>query len=176
MTAHLRPQWLFAALLALLPGLACQKQTADNEKGATATAPAGDTAATLPSEPPATEPAATAPAKPESTYSSKPPYPVHLYVLDPAEEQPGWLRIEELINPNQMGELTGSFPERNKLYVDTVNVRRIRIHISHLPLAEGRRIALQLDRKGMELTRKDREYVTLELRPTGAWESVEEQE
>lgn len=184
---------LLMAVLVCGSGAACKKSTesVDTAKHApTATTPAGDQPArgpstasapegngltTLPAEPPASRAVATAPVKPESTYSSEPPYPVHLYVLDPSEEQPGWLRVEELIDPKQVAELTGTFPERNKLYVDTVNVRRLRIHIGHLPLAERRRIVLQLDKRGMELIRKDREYVILELRPTGVWESVEEE-
>lgn len=122
--------------------------------------------ATRPVEPPATQPQATVP---KSTYSSDPPYPVSLYVTDPAEQQPGWLRIEGLIDSKQLGTATGRFPEQNRIYVETNNnVSRIRIHVTHLPLRPNERVILQIDKQGMVISRS-RPFTTLERLSTGEW-------
>jgi hypothetical protein len=97
-----------------------------------------------------------------------PPYPVQLHVLDPAEEQPGWLRIVELADDSMPGLAQGRFPEQNNIHVQTQNVSRIEIHVGHLPIGEGRRISLLIDRQGIELV-SQRMFVKLERRATGAW-------
>jgi hypothetical protein len=126
-----------------------------------------------PAPPPETHPQ---PAHPVSTYSNKPPYPVSLFVRDPenpSEEQPGWLRIEQLDEEKQLATATGKFPEQNRIYVETSNVRRIRIHVGHLPLAANERIILQIDKQGMVLSRKE-PFVTLNRLPTGEWTTVKQ--
>ncbi|UCD29566.1 MAG: hypothetical protein JSV03_03545 [Planctomycetota bacterium] len=128
-------------------------------------------------QPPATKPAATKPTatkpaatQPASTYDSKPPYPVKLHVRSPDDKQPGWLKIVELADPDTPATADGTFPEQNRFYVDTQNVKQIRIHVSHLPLATRKRIILQIDKQGIEITRKkNRKFVILERRPTGEW-------
>ncbi len=126
------------------------------------------TPAKIPSEPEplATQPAATQPA---STYDSKPPYPVQLYVRSPEDEQPGWLKVLELADEKQPAAVKGSFPEQNIMIVETQNVRRIQIHVGHLPLAAGRRITLRIDKQGIEILRKGREFVVLKRSLTGEW-------
>jgi len=143
--------------------------------------------ATIPAEPPAAmpatpetvpappEPAATQPAAslPASTYDSKPPYPVELHVRSPEDKQPGWLKILELADDNSPATATGTFPQQNRIYVDTNNAHRIRIHIGHLPLAQRKRIILQIDGQGVEISRKlGREFLVLQRRPTGVWQVV----
>lgn len=117
---------------------------------------------------PATQPAASRPVKPDSRYSSVPPYPVSLFVESPDEKQPGWLKIEQLAEDNKLATAKGRFPEQNRIYVDTTNVRRIRIHVGHLPLAPKERLILQIDKQGMVLNRKN-PFVNLDRLPTGEW-------
>ena len=115
----------------------------------------------------ATKPAATLPA---STYDSKPPYQVKLYVRKPEDKQPGWLKILELANSDVPATAEGTFPQQNRFYVDTNNVSQVSIDINHLPLAPRKRIILQIDKQGIEIARKKgRKYVTLQQRPTGEW-------
>jgi hypothetical protein len=117
---------------------------------------------------PESQPATSRPAKPESTYSSEPPYPVSLFVESPDDKQPGWLKIEKLAEDEKLATAKGRFPEQNRIYVDTTNVRRIRIHVGHLPLAPKERLILQIDKQGMVLSRRN-PYVTLDRLPTGEW-------
>ncbi len=128
-------------------------------------------------QPAATRPAETRPeaAQPVSTYDSRPPYPVSLFVKDPNEKQPGWLRIEQLTNEKELGIARGKFPEQNRIYVDTGNVRRIRIHVGHLPLRPKERVILQIDGQGMVISH-ERPFTTLELSPTGQWNVVKEKD
>jgi hypothetical protein len=136
-----------------------------------ATRPAPTVNGEFPAEPaPATEPASV---PPPSTYEDRPPYPVYLYVRDPEEKQPGWLRVEALADTAQPAFATGLFPEKNRILVDTRNVRRIGIRISDLPLTERKRIVLQIDGQGMELARKDRTWVHLERSEAGIWGSAQ---
>ena len=109
------------------------------------------------------------PAKPASTYSSRPPYPVALFVDSPDDEQPGWLKIEQFDNDKQTATAKGRFPEQNSIYVDTTNVHRIRIHVGYLPLAPNERVILHIDGQGMVLNRNN-PYAILNRQPTGAWE------
>ena len=109
----------------------------------------------IPSPPTSTRPAQTQPA---STYDSKPPYPVKLYVRRPEAAQPGWLKILKLADDAQAATAAGAFPEKNRIYVDTHNVQQIQIRIGHLPLAERKRIVLQIDGQGIEIARKRREF------------------
>ncbi len=122
----------------------------------------------------ASRPAASRPAQtqPASSYDSKPPYPVKLRLRRPEDKQPGWLRIMEFVDDDQPAVADGTFPEKNRIYVDTRNVRRIQIHIGHLPLAERRRIVLQIDEQGIQLARKKRDFVMLERTPGGVWKVV----
>jgi len=138
--------------------------------------PATQPAVTKPpaTKPAATQPTATKPAAtlPASTYDTKPPYPVKLYFRKAEDKQPGWLKIVELVNPKVPATAVGTFPKQNRFYVETNNVRQIRLHVSHLPLSRGR-IILQIDEQGIEITRKKgRKYVTLQRRPTGEWVGV----
>ncbi|MBP7936615.1 MAG: hypothetical protein KA354_18390 [Phycisphaerae bacterium] len=106
---------------------------------------------------------------PTSTYDSTPPYPVRLFVRSPEDEQPGWLKILSLIDPKTTATCSGQFAVKNQIEVTTDNVRQIRIHISHLPLAERKRIILRIDDQAIELARKNRDYVIVERRTTGEW-------
>jgi len=117
-------------------------------------------------EAPASKPA---PELPASTYDSKPPYPVELHVSSPKDEQPGWLKILTLDKEEQPAAAKGQFPEQNKFVVDTQNVQRIQLHISHLPLASGKRIILRIDNQGIQIVRNNRDFVTLLRKPTGEW-------
>ena len=153
-------------------------QTQPQERPAKpAAAPATSSAAAEPAPeatpkplPPETQPE---PALPESTYDSKPPYPVSLFVKSPDDKQPGWLKIEKLADDKQIATAAGKFPEHNRIYVDTGNVRRIRIHVTHLPLRANERVILQIDGQGMVLSR-NRPFTTLELSPTGEWVILKE--
>ena len=125
---------------------------------------------------PATMPVATQPMLPPSTYDSNPPYPVALHVRSPEDKQPGWLRILSLADEKQVAAATGLFPEQNRMAIDTQNVRRLRIHIGHLPLSPRKRIVLHIDDQGIELARKDREFIVLERTPAGVWNVAKAEE
>ncbi len=125
-----------------------------------------------PASQPASRPASQPASRPASTYDSKPPYPVSLYVLDPQEEQPGWLKIVQLADDNALATCSGSFPEKNEIQVDTNNVRRLRLHIGHLPLAQRKRIVLHIDGQAMELAHKNRAFILFERSHTGQWRIV----
>lgn len=133
----------------------------------TASAPSQPT--TQPATQPATRPATQPTSQPSSSYDSKPPYPVRLYVRTPEDKQPGWLKITELADTDALAICKGEFPERNRIVVETDNVRRLRLHIGHLPLAARKRIVLRIDDQGIELAHKKRAYVFLERRSTGEW-------
>ncbi|MCL2330574.1 MAG: hypothetical protein FWC56_04665 [Phycisphaerae bacterium] len=107
--------------------------------------------------------------KPKSTFVDKSPYPVMLFVNSPDEEQPGWVKIEKLAEENQLAKLYGRFPMQNRIYVDTTNVRRIRIHIDQLPLDPNERLVLQIDKQGMVISSRKDPTVTLERLATGEW-------
>jgi len=109
-----------------------------------------------------------------STYDSRPPYPVDLFVKNPTEKQPGWLRIEGLLDKSEPATAQGRFPEQNRIYVDTNNVSRIRIHVGHLPLRPKERVILQIDGQGMVIS-GSRRFTTLERLPTGEWVIVKDQ-
>ena len=125
-------------------------------------------------EPVATQPVATRPAQtqPASTYDAKPPYPVRLYVRRPEDEQPGWLRILKRVDEEQAATSTGTFPEKNRIYVDTQNVQQIRIHVGHLPLGERKPIVLHIDEQVIQLSRKRGDFRTLARTRTGIWKVV----
>lgn len=183
-----------SAILAMGPSNGCDQQAGREAAKTPAPQAAAPTVAEpQPSEVKAatTQPAATKPAEtpkpttapatqpeavvPKSTYSSEPPYPVSLFVKDPAEKQPGWLRIDGLVESKQMGTATGTFPEQNRIYVETNNVNRIRIHVTHLPLRPNERVVLQIDKQGMVISRS-RPFTTLERLATGEWVVVKEKD
>ncbi len=175
---------LAGILLAHLAGCSCRSEgeanvaasNGDGDKPAPTTQPTTDDGEeSKADEPVATAPAETQPAEPEleSEYTSEPPYTVKLYVRDPEEKQPGWLRITEMMDGDSLAKTTGTFPERNRIYIDTDNVQRIRIHIDQLPISPNKRIILRIDDQPMELARRDRLYVYLEKQTNGAWASVE---
>lgn len=132
--------------------------------------------ATRPATQPETAPATStrsAESQLISEYDSTPPYTVRLYVREPDEDQPGWLKITEFADADRLATSVGTFPERNRIYVNTDNVRRLRVHVDQLPLAPNRRTILQIDNQPMELVRsRDRRYVYLERQPNGSWQSV----
>ncbi len=183
-TRRLHGPWLAALCIA---AASCSKSAQNSppkeptvrERPTAQTAPAHTRPAqTRPTQPQAARPHAPEPetrpsdALPPSRYDSKPPYPVELHVRDPREEQPGWLRILKLDDPDLPAGLQGKFPEQNLMIVDTQNVKRIDIHIGHLPLAPGRRIILRIDGNGMELRRGKGQFITLERTATGAWTRI----
>jgi len=128
--------------------------------------------ATQPKTLPATQPATQPASRPSSIYDSKPPYPVKLYVRSPEDKQPGWLKVTALADTNSLATCKGTFPERNRIVVETDNVHQLRLHIGHLPLAARKRIVLRIDDQGIELSHKKRAFVFLERRSTGEWKVV----
>lgn len=167
-----------ATATCLVAAIGCNKQTQLPE--ATSQPAAGPASQPAPSPAPTaapspaqeTRPAESQPEQPASTYDPKPPYPVKLYVHSPEDRQPGWLKILELVDDTQPASATGVFPEKNRIYVDTVNVRRLQIHVGQLPLAAGKRRVLRIDEQGIELARKRREFTLLERSPAGIWTVV----
>jgi hypothetical protein len=162
-------------MMSILAGADCTHQTKSPPAATPPTAVPATQAAPA-SQPVATQPVATQPAMPESTYDSKPPYPVKLYVRSPDDKQPGWLKILTLADESRIATVDGSFPRQNRIYVDTDNVQLLRIHIDHLPLAPRKRIVLQIDDQGIELARKKREFVILTRTPAGIWNVVKSEE
>lgn len=174
----------------LLIGLICCAASCDNRDRSpqTASSPATSPAKTSAVTPPAasqpetpagaeatvkqvqTQPTPTTQptSQPESSYSSRPPYPVQLFVTDPEEKQPGWLRIEKLEDAHRVGTAHGTFPEQNLIRIETGNVTQLRIHVGHLPLRANKRLILQIDGQGMVISREE-PFATLEKRPTGEW-------
>lgn len=169
--------WMMMAGAAILAALACNRRTQPHQ--APESRPAGGPAtATAPGEPSATEPAtqATRPATrpreglPVSTFDTHPPYTVQLYVRKPEDPQPGWLRVLALQDQEAVARARGVFPRQNIIEVQTENIQQIRVELGYLPLAEGRRVVLRIDDQGIEITQRDRRFITLERRPTGRWE------
>jgi len=132
-------------------------------------APPSQPASTQSASAPATAPASRPAALPPSTYDPRPPYTVRLYVRDPAQKQPGWLRIAELADKKSTATCQGVFPRRNRIEIETTNVRRLCVDVGFLPLAPGKRLILSIDGQTMELIRKNRRRVQLERGKTGAW-------
>ncbi len=147
---------------------AAQEPSAATQPAAVTTAPAAGEPSSKPASQPATKPA----TRPASTYISKPPYPVNLYVLSPEEQQPGWLTIVQLFDDKTPATCTGLFPEQNEINVDTANVRELRLHIGYLPLGERKRIVLHIDGQAIELARKHRSFVVLKRSETGRWDPL----
>lgn len=143
------------------------------EKPATQPQAVATETATMPATQPATQtqPAtkpATRPAGPVSTFSSDPPYPVQLYVSDPKEKQPGWLKVLALDEGKDLATVKGVFPQQNLIVIDTENVKRLEIHTGYLPMSQRKRVVLRIDRQPMDINR-NRRYTVLERRPTGEW-------
>lgn len=133
--------------------------------------PATDQPTTQPAATPTTKPTpATRPDElPPSTFDTRPPYTVQLYVRKPEDKQPGWLKILTLDDAQAVAKANGVFPRQNIIEVATGNVRSIRVELGYLPLAEGKRVILRIDDQGIEITQRDRRFITLERRPTGQW-------
>ena len=151
---------------ASVPASAPATVPASTPESAPATRPATKPA-TLPA--PVGKPAKPVASHPASRFDSSPPYPVELYVQSPTDKQPGWLKVMSLADGEQLAVCKGQFPEKNRIYVETDNVRRLQLHIGYLPLAERKRIFLRIDKQTIELARKRRKYVVLERRVTGEW-------
>ena len=134
----------------------------------TTTPPVETASATRPT--PETKPAD---ALPESHYDSKPPYPVELFVRDPEQKQPGWLKILALSDENVVAQADGTFPLKNRILVDTLNVRQLRIHIGHLPIDKAKRTILRIDDQGIQLTHRNRAFIILERSPGGVWNVIQ---
>lgn len=152
------------------PATSPTKDVKEKPTPESASAPAQPDVTTKPatSQPAASQPAASQPSIPVSTYDSKPPYPVQLYVRSPDDKQPGWLKIAQLDDSDKLATTHAQFPKQNRIYIDTTNVKQLRVHTGHLPLAPGKRVILQIDGQGMELSRK-RAHTMLQRRPTGEW-------
>lgn len=171
-----RALWMLAAGAAMLSMAACSRRAgqqpeigtrpAGEPQAATRPAP-GESPAAGPTTAPATRPREELPA---STFDTEPPYTVQLYVRKPEDRQPGWLKILELQDDQTAARARGVFPRQNVMEITTQNVRRIRVELGYLPLAEGKRVVLRINDQGIEITQRDRRFVTLELRPTGRWE------
>ena len=176
-----RACWMLAALLAVLP-MGCKPSTprvvptSSPEATQPAARPASQptTQAVAASQPaqsqPASQPTSKPASQPVSTYSPKPPYPVHLYVRSPEDKQPGWLKILKLANDSTLATCSGIFPEQNVIEIQTSNVQILSLHIGHLPLAEGKRIVLRIDGQPFEPARKNRAFVVFQRSGTGRWD------
>jgi len=179
------PTALTAAVLLL--ALACNRQ--NQQPPAVKTQPAAEPSAVTPTSPgdrPANKPTDTRPSitpttkptpatrptdePPASTFDTRPPYAVQLYVRKPEDKQPGWLKILTLDDEHAVAKAHGEFPKQNIADVTTENVRSIRVELGYLPLAEGKRVILRIDGQGIEITQRDRRFITLERRSTGQWE------
>lgn len=178
---------LFLVMSIVLTGAGCPKQAPPEQKTPEIESPAAQPPVPPKAEPPAvqtrptvqppavaTRPAETRPAatQPVSTYDPRPPYTVKLFVRDPQAKQPGWLRILKLDDEQQPAAAEGVFPEQNDIKVSTSNVQRIQVQIGFLPLAPRKRTFLHIDRQGIEIVTKGREFVILERSPAGAWSVV----
>lgn len=183
------PSWLSALIGTCVLGISVNGCSPSSKNGTSSTAPATeretrkqtptDVSTDSDAAPPTTREATTTPTTTQSSppilqseYDPTPPYTVKLYVRDPEAKQPGWLKIMELADTSALATSVGTFPERNRIYVDTENVTRIRIHIDQLPLAPNTRIVLQIDDQPMELVRKERTHVYLERQSNGSWQTV----
>jgi len=175
---HIRQSAGMVVVIFALVIAGCSKQTQQKPVASKpAETPATQSAESMPASAPAPTPIPAPPVttRPASTYDPSPPYPVQLNVKSPDEKQPGWLRILEKDADDLLATANGRFPRQNRFSIDTNNVKQIRIHVSHLPLAPRKRIILHIDQQGIEILRKKgRDFVTLERRPTGEWIVVKE--
>jgi hypothetical protein len=182
-----RASLLFLAMTIVLTGAGCPKQAPPEQKTAESESPAvqphvpppverpaAQSQPAVPAPAPVTKPAETQPAasQPASTYEPRPPYTVKLFVRNPQTKQPGWLKILKLADEQQPATAEGVFPEQNDISISTGNVERIQVQIGFLPLAPRKRTFLHIDRQGIEIVTKGREFVILERSPAGAWSVV----
>jgi hypothetical protein len=162
--------------VAVLTVVACNRRTQPQQASESRPASAPHTA-TSPEEAPATQPATRQREElPASTFDTHPPYTVQLYVRKPEDKQPGWLRVLALQDKDSVARAQGVFPRQNIIEVNTENIHQIQVELGYLPLAEGKRVVLRIDGQGIEITQRDRRFITLERRPTGRWEVRKTQE
>jgi hypothetical protein len=131
-----------------------------------ASAPAPATPKSAPASAPASKPAEELPV---STFDTEPPYTVQLYVRKPEDKQPGWLKVLKLEDKHAVAKVRGIFPRQNRMEVQTENVSRLQIELRYLPLAEDKRVVLEIEGHAREITQRDRPFITLERQPTGEW-------
>ncbi len=182
MIRHAQPAAMLTLIAVFLAaGAGCPRQSPSDESAQPMAKPPTPAKTSAPAEQPPvqTRPAATKPAetrpvesRPASTYDPNPPYRVNLFVTNPRDRQPGWIKILRLEDENRPATAEGVFPEQNDINVLTGNVQQIQINISFLPLAPRKRTFLRMDHQVVEIVTKGREFVVLERSPAGVWKVV----
>lgn len=146
------------ALAGLLSISTC-RQAAPVEKPATTSRPAEAVTTSTATTQPAPAPPSTAAA------------PVSL----PLDPHHGWLRIDQLYDGVDGGWVTGDVNKsRNRIIIETNDIRRFSIDVSTLPIRWDRLVVLSINDQTMELTRKRRPLVSFQQTPTGGWDVVSE--
>lgn len=102
----------------------------------------------------------------------EPPKPPPVLAFSPPGEiglEQGWASIDERADGAQRAWIEGTLQRSDKIVIDTNNVRRFTLKLSHLRVDWNERIALRIDGATSELTKKRWPSITLERTPAGAW-------
>jgi len=90
-------------------------------------------------------------------------------VRDPAEPQRGWLVIEEIAKPGGPASAIGTIAGPRKLVVATKNVKALRIELPKAGMPSDRRVVLQIDSQGIEITGRRGPIARFQRSKQGAW-------
>jgi hypothetical protein len=133
-----------------------------------------------PPEPVTTEPAnetpsgATSTSQPvdEKAADGKDDFKFAISLKGPDDKAVDWLVVEEWNTSAESGYVRGEWVEANKMKIETMNAERILLRLGRLPIASGNRIIVNLDGKGIEISRSLLPTVRMERTATGRWAVV----
>ncbi len=117
-------------------------------------------------------PPAMPPTQPVARVPAKPPVWADVFVRSPDEPQDTWLVIQKLVENKESGHAAGSFEYRNKIVIDTRNVKQLLLDMRKLAIDPNRRIVLVLDGKGIELSHGLGPMVRFQRSRAGIWSVV----
>lgn len=120
---------------------------------------------------PATVPVDTRP--PTTTqFGIAAPGQVVIFITDPNDPQTGWLRIETIEKSGEPASATGTVVKPRKLIITTKNVGRIRIDLPKAGMPSNKRVLLQIDDQGIEITGRRGPIGYFERSKNGAWSAA----
>ena len=131
------------------------------------------------------EPVTSAPTDSDRT-TSKPPatsqpgseedaFKFVISLKGPEDRQVDWLQVERWADGADSGYVRGEWIEANKMKIETMNAERIRLRLGRLPISPGGRIIVNLDDKGIEISRSLLPTVRMERSATGRWTVVKDE-
>jgi len=127
--------------------------------------------------PAAAETAASAPAQREATSqpgSNADGFKYTISLKGPDDKAVDWLVVEQWDKTADSGYARGEWVSANKMKIETMNAERIRLRLSRLPIAPGKRIIINLDGKGIEIARSLLPTIRMQRSKTGRWAVVKD--